>query len=937
LLTWRDGGEAGVLTIKAAGNLKINKNLSDGVVSVPDDLLGTKRDTAATSADQPNPGNWSYRLTAGADLSAADPMAVSRGVGDVTLGSGVKVRTGTGNIEIAAGRDLSLSDSTAAIYSVGENRGPGGLPQTSFLSPDQVQELLYNGDFLQNGGDIRIAVGRDVQGANGHQLVNDWLARVAGKGIDLFGESVSLPASWAVNLDAFQQNIGALGGGNVTVTAGGNVNKLSIVIPTTAQPVGGPGTAPDIAGGGDLRITAGGDIRGGVFYIGKGQADLQAGGSITHAQGETLYPVLALGEGQYALRARKDLTVEDVVNPTVLPTSTMQGAIDPNSGQPYLQPTPAYFFTYTPDSAVRLEALSGDVAWDGNTGALKSFSGNLTYGNSGGFDYANTLTYMPGTLSAHSLQGDIVIGGQSFTLLPTPYGNLELLAAGSITPGANASPTLLLSDADPAQMPGILTPTVPLTTQITSTHAATPVHQSDTDTEPSCIVAQTGDIGSPKGSLNQLTLVLSKQARIYAGGDVSNLNLSVQHANTTDISVVEAGGSVLFPTQLNASGKPQTNASLFEIAGPGQLYVIAGKDVDLGASSGIQSVGNLKNPALPTSGAAITVMAGQAQAPHYGDFITNYLVNSDAYWQQLSDFMGSPVTTADEAKAFFNVPLVQQRKFILQVLFNELRESGTAAVESKNYERGFAAINTLFPPGSYPGDIKSFLSQITTKDGGDINLVVPGGLVNAGIASSTVINKTADQLGIVAAREGGINAFAHGDFLVNQSRVFALDGGDILVWSSTGNIDAGKGAKTALSIPAAEANTDPNTGITTVEFPPPIQGSGIGTAVRTPGRKPGDVFLIAPVGVINAGDAGIASAGNLTIAATAVLGADNIQVAGAAVGVPTDTGGLGASLMGVSDIAATASKVAEDATRGLATQTNESQGFLGVEVLGFGE
>ncbi len=57
-------------------------------------------------------------------------------------------------------------------------------------------------------------------------------------------------------------------------------------------------------------------------------------------------------------------------------------------------------------------------------------------------------------------------------------------------------------------------------------------------------------------------------------------------------------------------------------------------------------------------------------------------------------------------------------------------------------------------------------------------------------------------------------------------------------------------------------------------------------------------MLAAPRGVVNAGDAGIV-AGNLTIAATAVLGADNISVTGVAVGVPVDTGGLGASLAGV--------------------------------------
>jgi hypothetical protein len=62
------------------------------------------------------------------------------------------------------------------------------------------------------------------------------------------------------------------------------------------------------------------------------------------------------------------------------------------------------------------------------------------------------------------------------------------------------------------------------------------------------------------------------------------------------------------------------------------------------------------------------------------------------------------------------------------------------------------------------------------------------------------------------------------------------------------------------------------------------------------------VDLFAPRGVVNAGDAGIV-AGNLTIGATAVLGADNIKVSGVSVGVPVDAGGLGASLQGVSSLA----------------------------------
>ena len=94
---------------------------------------------------------------------------------------------------------------------------------------------------------------------------------------------------------------------------------------------------------------------------------------------------------------------------------------------------------------------------------------------------------------------------------------------------------------------------------------------------------------------------------------------------------------------------------------------------------------------------------------------------------------------------------------------------------------------------------------------------------------------------------------------------------------------------------------------------------------------------------MNAGDAGIV-AGNLTIAATAVLGANNIQVSGTAVGVPVDTGGLAAGLTGVSNSASSATTAA---TSDLAAGPREEQtsapladsalSWLDVFVEGFGE
>ena len=63
-------------------------------------------------------------------------------------------------------------------------------------------------------------------------------------------------------------------------------------------------------------------------------------------------------------------------------------------------------------------------------------------------------------------------------------------------------------------------------------------------------------------------------------------------------------------------------------------------------------------------------------------------------------------------------------------------------------------------------------------------------------------------------------------------------------------------------------------------------GGGIGVLATVAGVMPGDVDLIAPSGVVDAGDAGIRVSGNLNIAATAVLNASNIAAGGTVAGAP---------------------------------------------------
>jgi hypothetical protein len=187
-----------------------------------------------------------------------------------------------------------------------------------------------------------------------------------------------------------------------------------------------------------------------------------------------------------------------------------------------------------------------------------------------------------------------------------------------------------------------------------------------------------------------------------------------------------------------------------------------------------------------------------------------------------------------------------------------------------------------------------------------------------------------------------VRIFTNDDVLVNESRIFTLGGGDIAVWSTTGDIDAGRGAKSSVSAPPPRLTID-DKGNVIVDFGGAVAGSGIRTIVTSTAVKPGNVDLIAPAGIVNAGDAGIGAAGNLNVAAAQVVGLDNIQVGGTSTGVPAETSNLGASLSGVSAVSSSAANAAsssvEDSARneGPAPLAETALGWLDVFVEGFGD
>jgi hypothetical protein len=142
------------------------------------------------------------------------------------------------------------------------------------------------------------------------------------------------------------------------------------------------------------------------------------------------------------------------------------------------------------------------------------------------------------------------------------------------------------------------------------------------------------------------------------------------------------------------------------------------------------------------------------------------------------------------------------------------------------------------------------------------------------------------------------------------SRVFTLEGGDITLWTTDGSITAGSGSKTSV-FQKPLAYTIDLAGVIGIDAFGLQTGAGIGVLDALGGsgqRARSRLDLIAPRGEVNAGDAGIRVVGDINIAAQVVVGVENIQVSGAAVGVPKVEAPNVAAITSASQVAQAAAK-----------------------------
>ncbi len=427
----------------------------------------------------PGSMSWSMRLVSGADTGAADSrvlrsVADLNSAGNMTLtdlhlgGSDKKavasvIRTGTGDLELLAGGNYTQT-TPYGVYTAGTAiavdglAGRGKMPDGSVLGAgkDAYEATLKdaNGNYnplmysMEHGGDLLLTAQGNIDGSLSFDStqVGGWLWRQGGAELDQ-------PTAWGINFGSYTSStgsivhlstfsgIGALGGGNVSLRAGGNIGDSGLVVA-----IGGSGRVMADGslmqtGGGTLSVKAGGNIGdgGNQFVNLRGDISIAAGDfgslyganfgyngptdprpvdplkpyTVTVNSGGSFVP----GDGAINIRARGDVAMGDILDPGRVGVTQQTDESATQGGQAATR-----FTLWTKNTALDIFGAGGTVS------PLSSNQGNY-------FSQSATTLFLPSILRVTAGNGDIYLlpGSEGASLmLPSLEGELQLLAAGSI-------------------------------------------------------------------------------------------------------------------------------------------------------------------------------------------------------------------------------------------------------------------------------------------------------------------------------------------------------------------------------------------------------------------------------------------------------------------------------------------------------------------------
>jgi filamentous hemagglutinin family protein len=808
-----------------------------------------------------DPNNWSIALYAGVNTFGSAPT-VAPGAGSIYMNASDPnnpnetpstpngyIQTTSGNITMLAGQDITVG--TGFVNTI------GGGSITAHALAGNIDTGGYAQGYLFQSADT---------GSGGYY------------------------AQGAVS------GISTMAGGDVNLTAGGNVQSLlpsrngyvydGNFISTGADPdvttvgAGAYGSQP-----GNFNIVAVGDVTGN-YVVANGTGKIFAGvqmdaNGIPQKDGAGNYLLggsgnagtsdnnlaLNLAAGGWNVTAAQDIYLQEVRNP-----NGDFNIADSTSGS-------FHAFDYAPSDYVNLTA-GNLVQLGAPTSALPRLD--------------KVPVIYPGILDVSAGAGGVVLDGDStynqLILFPSPLGGLEINTTdgGSLTgnlPAIGGTPqifNLIVSDSGNVQYNSTAGGLFGL-----NDPAATPVHLNSEDPVELNI----------SGNMDLVLLGSPEAAEINVVGDIYNSRFQGMNLKSTDVTSINVGETAKINMENSGILNPATDGGLtiggdIDNRSAFTSVTLSSTETAPDLSLLADATGNSINGTTvdaetlldsffynPTTKVLTYQNIPQVSLANVLNLLQNLTVSTGQV-----DSSGNPTTkqvsvidsaTAATLLTEYNAVNSQIGAIPAGAGGFTVGGGGTFAINAANLDLGTTSgiqsqgVGLYKVSGNYPlanyftkgpniainltGDLTMYSTAIASLNGGDIS-VNAGGDVNVGSSDFTV--SALGARGIYTTAQGDVDVTADGDINLNGSRIASYDGGDVTVESLHGNINAGSGG--AGFVVVSSYSVDPKTGKVTSSSPT-IPGSGI-LATTFPFDKNqvvGNILVETPNGNINASAGGI--------------------------------------------------------------------------------
>lgn len=830
--------------------------------------------------------NWNINLVAGTELTSAS--ARQSGSDGIYLLGNSSIQTQNGNIGLTAANEIIVN----AGNDIGNNGNPIYVTLPNGTTVDALSSGAVGGGTVWNG--VRTLKGGSITATAQYGDINT--------GGNYNGYTFGQNAA-----PYYRVNAGSLGGmstaagGNVTITAGGDVISYLPMQSTYSQAQYDGGTGAFGANPGNVTITAGGNISGN-FVLANGTGTVTSQNGDVGSQTPNLGFALSLIRGGWCVYAPNgNIYLQDARNPN--------GIFNDKSGTGYAG---YHYFDYDPMASLLLDA--GDSVEITGAGAPHT-APSIPFS-------APIPLIFPPTLQVMTGSGGFILD-QNVTLFPSPDGDLHITTQNHGDFNGNGY-YLQMSDSAARQYdPNATIPTFSI-----NDDAGAPPELNNTD--PVTI--------SVAGDLDNITLYTTKATTLTVGGNAFNANFVGENLHASDVTSVNVAGSIsyspayVFASLPNAisSADPLVSASwdtIFSLlVSPSAVasFALNGNESasTLDSDAASLTVFNKANAAFaytPSANPGFIYDPSTLQLAFHGQMSSSVLsaltgtlaiikVNASTGLPVLQP--GNAALGQDPSKFYFATATVNfAPASVIQELYNASQTSAiagnapapgfqiggpgqfniTAASVDLGSSLGIISWGVGFGTSS-PKDYSNLTAYTPSEGGAAINLDTSG---NISMLTSTIASIYGGNLsvncggqldlsqgsfnlpvpngypcfGIYTSGHSDLSVVAKDDINVGSSRIATFNGGNILVESLDGDVNAGNGANSALVVPVIYE--DPTTGLLvagqiggTMDNPRPY-GSGILAIAPTPGYSwdhesvPGNITVDTPQGNINSTLGGI--------------------------------------------------------------------------------